>query len=285
MPSLLHEALVDLLRTKLDLARDLGRRAISRLPPEGPVRVSESKLPEIFPTEYSADLVLLFGPETTPRFGLVIEVQLHVDPGKSYSWPLYVATLRARHQCPCCVLVLAPNPTVAAWAARPIDLGQAASTFTPLVLGPDGVPRVVDADVTRQRPEQGVVSAIFHNDDEEVATAAFEGLFDLLSVDPERALRYNDILQDAIAGAVLERVEMKMTEQGYQYVSEFARKHTAKGRAEEAARAVLAVFEAREMAVPDEVRERIEACKDPDVLEQWHKRAIKAESPEDIFAE
>ena len=63
----------------------------------------------------------------------------------------------------------------------------------------------------------------------------------------------------------------------------------AEGRAEErieaAVRAVLAVFVAREMIVPDDVRVRIEACDDPDLLEVWHKRAIKADSPEGIFAE
>ena len=38
-------------------------------------------------------------------------------------------------------------------------------------------------------------------------------------------------------------------------------------------------FEARDMVVPDEVRERIEACADLDVLERWLRRAVKVESP------
>ncbi len=75
----------------------------------------------------------------------------------------------------------------------------------------------------------------------------------------------------------------------YEVQSEFALKHIAKGRAEgraeEAARAVLAVFEARDMAVPDDVRAHIEACGEVDVLEVWLKRAIKVESPGEIFAE
>jgi len=157
----------------------------------------------------------------------------------------------------------------------------------PLVLGPDGVPRVVDSEVARGRPELGVVSAVFHNNDEDVALAALEGVWSLLSVDQKRAMRYNDIIQDAITEAVLERLEKKMREQGYQYASEFARKHIAQGRAEGQAEgraeAILAVFEAREIAVPDEVRDRIEACDDPDVLERWLKRAVKVESPADIF--
>ena len=75
-----------------------------------------------------------------------------------------------------------------------------------------------------------------------------------------------------------------------QYQSEFARKHISQGREEgrarevaRAARAVLAVFEARDMVVPGDVRERIEACDDLDVLERWHKRAVKVESPAEIF--
>ncbi len=59
----------------------------------------------------------------------------------------------------------------------------------------------------------------------------------------------------------------------------------AEGRVQEAVRAVLAVFEAREMALPDDVRARIVACADPDQLEQWLRRAIKADSADEIFAE
>jgi predicted transposase/invertase (TIGR01784 family) len=55
------------------------------------------------------------------------------------------------------------------------------------------------------------------------------------------------------------------------------------GRAQEAARSVLAVFDARGVAVPDEVRRRIEACTDVSELERWHRAAVVAAKPGDIF--
>ena len=77
---------------------------------------------------------------------------------------------------------------------------------------------------------------------------------------------------------------------GYEYQSDFAKKYVAQGRAEgltegltkgrteEAARAVLTVLRVRGMAVPDAVRERILAQKDPERLERWLEKAAVAAS-------
>jgi hypothetical protein len=70
--------------------------------------------------------------------------------------------------------------------------------------------------------------------------------------------------------------------EGYEYQSDFAKKYVAQGRAEgraqEAARNLLAVFRARGFAVPDAVRERILAQQDPERLERWLERAVVASS-------
>ena len=81
---------------------------------------------------------------------------------------------------------------------------------------------------------------------------------------------------------------------GYEYQSDFARKYVAQGRAEgrteglteglakgrteEAARNLLTVLRARGIAVPDAVRERILAQKDPERLERWLEKAAVASS-------
>ena len=77
---------------------------------------------------------------------------------------------------------------------------------------------------------------------------------------------------------------------GYEYQSDFAKKYVAQGRAEgltegltkgrteEAARAVLTVLRVRGLVVPDEVRERILAQKDPERLERWLEKAAVAAS-------
>ena len=69
---------------------------------------------------------------------------------------------------------------------------------------------------------------------------------------------------------------------GYKYQSDFAKKYVAQGRTEgrteEAARAVLTVLRVRGLAVPDAVRERILAQKDPERLERWLEKAAVAAS-------
>ncbi|MFG1851756.1 hypothetical protein ACGFJT_07945 [Actinomadura geliboluensis] len=91
---------------------------------------------------------------------------------------------------------------------------------------------------------------------------------------------------------------------GYEWKSDFAKKHRAEGRAEglaegraeglaEAraevraegmARAVLIVLEARGITVSGETRQRVTSCMDTDQLECWAKRAALVDKAEDLFA-
>lgn len=54
------------------------------------------------------------------------------------------------------------------------------------------------------------------------------------------------------------------------------------GRAEEAARAVLTVLRARGISLPEEVRERILAQKDMELLERWLEKAAVATSAVEV---
>ncbi|WP_340376371.1 hypothetical protein U5640_15445 [Streptomyces sp. SS7] len=48
---------------------------------------------------------------------------------------------------------------------------------------------------------------------------------------------------------------------------------------------MLLVLEARGLGVTDEIRERITACDDPDLLRTWLTRAVTMEAAEDIVTE
>jgi hypothetical protein len=72
---------------------------------------------------------------------------------------------------------------------------------------------------------------------------------------------------------------------GYEYQSDFAKKHIAQGRDEARARSVLIVLRARGFAVPDVFRERILTERDPDQLQRWLERAIVAVSLADVLDE
>jgi hypothetical protein len=72
-----------------------------------------------------------------------------------------------------------------------------------------------------------------------------------------------------------------------EYLSDWARGIDAKGReegrAEGEGRAVLTVFDARGIPVPETIRERILACTDLDQLETWLRRAATASTAEEVI--
>jgi hypothetical protein len=88
-----------------------------------------------------------------------------------------------------------------------------------------------------------------------------------------------------------------MMMKGYEYQSDFAKKYVAegltkgitkgiaKGRTQEAAHNLLTVLRVRGIAVPDAVRERILAEKEPERLERWLEKAVVATSVSAIIDE
>ncbi len=66
------------------------------------------------------------------------------------------------------------------------------------------------------------------------------------------------------------------------YISEEIRDEgRAQGRAED----ILLVLEQRRLDVSDEVRRRVTACDDPEVLRHWLTRAVTVPKAEEIFEE
>ena len=137
MPSFLHQVIVERFRNRETLAAELLEQVLRvRLPRYSRAQLRETGLSELVPTDYWADLVVMLESDRGgPVYGVVVEVQLGTDRDKRWVWPLYAAALRAKHRCPCCVLVVAPWPSVARWAAKPVETGQPDSSFKPLVLG------------------------------------------------------------------------------------------------------------------------------------------------------
>lgn len=287
-----HESLVQLFRDRPELAPEMLRDALGVAIPEyTEVRIESSDFTETVSTEYRADLVVLLV-EGKPVLGIVLEVQLAPKARKRFTWPVYVAGLRARLECDACVLVVTPSSEVARWAAEPIALGPGGS-LVPLVLGPDAVPAVRDVDAARREPELAVLSAMAHGEDadaERAATIALAALVACLDLDAERATLYADVVRSALGDAARAALEtMMQSPERREFQSEFARKYVAvgkaEGKAEGEAQAVLAVLEARGLAVTAEQRERITACTDLAVLEGWIRHAVTAGSVDDLFAE
>ena len=187
------------------------------------------------------------------------------------------------HGCLVDLLVVAPDPAVAAWCAEPIPLGPPGFVLTPQVLRRDAVPVVTDPTEAARRLELGMLSVMAHGETEQGAAIADALLPAIAGLDEERARFYFDLLVNSVNEAARRALETMM--KGYEYQSDFAKKYVAQGRAEEAAKAVLTVLRVRGITVPDVTRERILAEKDPARLERWHERAILAATVAEVIDE
>ena len=287
MPTLTHESILLLLDNRPALAVELLEVALGRpLEPYEQIQPTDSGLPQVVSTEYQADRVLLLRRDK-PVFAIVVEVQRNRDPRKRYTWPVYCSSFRAKHECPCCVLVIATDPSIAAWAAHPIELGQPESAFRPLVIGPEGIPLVITVEEARRAPELAVLSVQAHGAGEHglaVTLAALEAATDL---DRERSMLYCDLIWLAAGDAVKKTLEDQMERAEYQYQSDFAKKYIAEGKAEGKAEgraeAIVRILQRRSVALSSEQRQRILACADLTLLDTWLDRAAVAETAADVF--
>jgi hypothetical protein len=287
---MLHEGLVLLFRNRPALAAELLKDALGvALPEFSEARVESAELTEVVPTQYRADLVVLLRNEV-PVFAIVLEVQLQADDEKRSTWPLYLVSLRSRVGCPTALLVVTPEPAVAAWASRPISLGHPGFILTPLVLGPDAVPVVTDAEVSRRDPELAVLSGLAHGRETVGLDIARAVLGAVGGVDDERARLYVDLVFSRLNDAAKSAFEALM-QGNYEYQSDFARKYYGQGRqegreegrCEEAREAVLEVLDARGFEVAPELRQRVQSCADLAQLKAWHRKASVAGSVDEIF--
>jgi hypothetical protein len=285
MASMAHEVLVDLFKNRPSLGAELLTEALGvALPSYTEARLVSIDLTQIQPTEYRADVVVLLFEGDVPIWVLIVEVQLGLDHQKRYSWPEYTTGSRAKHRCPVGLLVVAPDPDIAAWCAEPIETGIPGFILRPPVLGREAVPVVTDPAEAARRPELAVLSAMAHGEGEQGAAIAAAVLPVVRALDDERARFYGDLVLNSLNDAARRALEAMM--KGYEYQSDFAKKYVAQGRdqgrsegrVEEAGRALLTVLRVRGITVPDVARERILAQKDPERLERWLEKAVTAAS-------
>lgn len=293
MPSVLHELLIDLFRQRPQLVAELLPLVTDTpLPEFDHARLESGDFPEIDPTEYRADAVVVLANGTTPQLAAVVEVQLRPDPDKGWSWPVYLTTLRARLHCGTVLLVLCPSDKTAARCRRPIPVAPG-FTLTPIVIGPSDVPIVTDAQLATDNPELAILSALAHADAPE-RDAILTTLADNI-VDAPNGDLYIDLVMAVLPQAARQFLENLMTAGTYKYKSDFARRYfeqgeaegraigEAEGRARGEARALLAVLRSRGIALDESAVTRIGECTDIEQLDVWIGRAATASSADDVF--
>ncbi|WP_344833924.1 hypothetical protein [Nonomuraea dietziae] len=242
------------------------------------VRIESANMSDCVPTEYEADSLVLHRADGAAVLAVIVEMQRRKDERKKGSWPVYAATTWARYGCEVVVLVLAPSNTIAQWAAEPIDLGPG-SRVTPLAVGPELMPLITKPADAIAMPELAVLSALAHGagpSGRDVLVALFASLCNL---DDHRARIYSDYVQAALPEAARKHLEELMAVGTYEYRSDFARKHQAEARAEY----VLKILSRREITVSEEARERILACRDPELADVWFDRAFEVATVDELF--
>ena len=219
-----HELLVELFRRDGGVAVELLRACAGIAVDHARLELGTIDLSQVVPTEYRADaVVILRDGANRPVTGVVVEVQRRPDRDKLLAWPVYLAALRAKLDCAVVLLVIAPEPEVAAWAQRPIELGHPGFALTPVVIGFADVPWVRDRALAHRLPELSVLSVLAHPE-LEVAEVAVEAITQLPA---DLARLYLDVIMMALPAALRQSLEARM--QGYEYRSEFARKYYGQG--------------------------------------------------------
>lgn len=289
MPTHLHETLVELFRARPTLAAELLTGTLGiEVPLHEQARADPADLPDLLPTEYRADAVVVLVQHDEPVMAVVVEVQLRRDGDKRWSWPVYVSTLRARLRCPVELLVVCPDASIAAWCAAPIRLGGSGSQITPLVLGPELVPVVTDPDQASRMPELAVLSAIAHGGEKNHHAVLGALLSALGTIEEQQAFLYLELVHVALPESARRHLEELMSTDTGEELSSLAqwyvKRGETRGKAEGEANAVLAVLEARRIKVPDTTRALIAACQDLVQLDTWVRRAATAATIDELFA-
>jgi hypothetical protein len=198
------------------------------------VSLTDSDYTQVRPTSFHADLTVILhgrGRGQRPVMGIIVEVQLRRDPRKRRSWPLYAAALHARLGCQTCLVVIAPRTGVARWAAEPIDTLQPDSPFTPLVIGPEQIPRVSRGRARRQ-PWLALLSTQAHGNSPGGVSIALATVEALHNLPVEHANVYFDRIRRSLNRAALRALEHEMQLRPYVYKSDFARRYFGEGRKE-----------------------------------------------------
>lgn len=292
-----HDALVELLRSAPRTLSALLRQHRVHLPPSARAQPLVPSARQLRPVEFDADLVLRYA-WREHRHSVIVEVQRAPDPDKRRTWPLYFAHFQARSSAPLVLVVVATNVRTAQWAREPIVGGGGQLYFEPLVLGPDDIPVLDDAQAQAQ-PVLAMLSALVHLEHPQRlaialrAARAWEALSEAdaatrarTEVDPATLGHYLDVLMHELGAADTEQLEEALMQPDTNsFTNRLLDRGRAEGRAEGVATAVLDLLKLRGFAVDAATHERVMSCTDLDTLRGWHARAVNADTLEAIFGD
>ncbi|TPQ21718.1 hypothetical protein FGD71_013675 [Streptomyces sporangiiformans] len=257
------------------------------------VTILPTDLTETRPLERRVDTLLRLETEDDEPLLLAVEAQGKKDPDKPASWAYYASYLLTKYRLQPMLLVVCQDRATAEWAARPVLFGPPQwplLTLRPLVAGPHNMPVITDPAEVHKDLALATLSAITHATNPSVE-AILKAMTNVLR-DTSAALA-NPIIELIAQGmgkhpaAELWRKLVAVDLSFYKspLSEELRDEGRAEGEARRAAEDVLAVLVERGIDVPEEARERITRCGDPETLRHWLRRAVTAPSADEIFAD
>ena len=280
----LHETLCAMFRHRPELAVELLAGPLGMAVPRyADAQLGAGEVTELRPAEHRADAVVVLRDHTAAVLAVIVEVQLRRDDDKSWIWPEYLTGVRRRVRCPVVLLILCPDATTAAWADRPIPLDGRGSVVRPAVIGPDLIPVLTDAAEASRVSELSVLSALAHVREDGPFAVLDAMAVALDHLEPAHAVEYSRLVLAALPAAAREHLEQLMSTDTFEYQSEFTRRLEARGEARARREMLVQVLDARGLAIPAHIRERIAGCDDVEQLRAWAYRAVDASAADDLF--
>ncbi|MEV5495033.1 hypothetical protein AB0M50_06495 [Nonomuraea fuscirosea] len=290
-PTLEHEYLIELVRNRPSLVTTLLAEVGVAVPSFDRARLGTADFTNCRPTEYRADSVVLLDREGKPVRAVVLEVQRRYDKRKTWSWPVYLSTLRAIEECPVVLLVFCQDDKTAEDCAEPIDMGHPDWVLRPIVAGPRHIPRVTDIEQACDDAELTALSTIMYGDPETPeGIEVLRTFIEAATLRPEGRPSYAQLVFALLPKFNLaqfgKEIGMDVTIEDamvHPLIRECVEYGEARGEAKGEAKAVLMILDGRNIQAPFEARRRILACTDQETLKTWIERALVATSVDELF--
>lgn len=262
------------------------------IPIAQPIAVSllPTDLTEIKPLERRLDTLLQVDTAEGESYLLAVEAQGRKDPDKGGSWAYYLAYLHAKYKMPPVLLVTCQDSDTANWAEGPFHFGipqWRSLTVRPLVLGPANVPIITDPEAATHDIPLAVFSAITHGSHPQADTMLKALHSALKTVDELTASIFTELTELGLGTSPAATIWRDLMAVDLTFFrSETSQKLRSEGRVEGRVECrvedLLLLLTSRGL-ISDEIRTRVSECTDPDLLSTWFRRALNAESPDDVF--
>lgn len=243
------------------------------------------------PDDHHVETLLRVEEADSQPFLVGIQAQNVRDSTRHAHWALCVTALPQRYGVPATLLIVSQDRATAEWAAAPASIGYSL-TLHPMVLGPHNMPMITDTAEARKDLAMAALSAITHADDPGVG-AILKALSEALRGAPDSGplvrLTAQGLGDRPAAQQWRDLVAVDLSFYKSPLSEEIRDEGRTEGRAEGrvAGRAedILFVLEQRGVDVPEDARERITGCDDPEILLRWLARALTTPSAEGLFAD